>query len=128
MEYQVSVTTSKTPSEVIRALEEALAARKFSVLWHMKVNEKLEEKGLSLEPEVHILEVCSAPKAKHAIETNPDVTYFLPCKVVVRGENGQTTIGLPRPTKLMGILGDERLKGLAEEVEQTLVEAVQAVR
>jgi uncharacterized protein (DUF302 family) len=84
MEFQYSVTTTKTPAEAVAAVEAALAERQFSVLWHLHVNETLAKKGFELTPEVHILEVCSAPKAKHALETNPDVANFLPCKVVVK--------------------------------------------
>jgi uncharacterized protein (DUF302 family) len=128
MEFQVSVATEKTPAEAVQAVEAALAERKFSVLWHLNVNDKLAEKGLNLAPEVHILEVCSAPRAKQALETNLDVAGFLPCKVVVTSSGGQTQIGLVKPTMLMSVLGDERLKALAEEVEAVLLEAVQAAR
>jgi uncharacterized protein (DUF302 family) len=124
----VKVATGKAPAEAVKAVEAALAERKFSVLWHLTVNDKLAEKGLSLEPEVHILEVCSAPRAKQALETNLDVAGFLPCKVVVSSSGGQTQIALIKPTMLMNVLGDERLKALAEEVEAVLLEAVQAAQ
>lgn len=124
MEYQVSFATGKSPAEAVAAVETALQERKFSVLWHLHVNEKLAEKGLELGPEVHILEVCSAPRAKQAIEANPDVAYFLPCKIVVRSSGGQTQIGLTRPTLLMSLLGDDRFKDLADEVESVMLEAV----
>lgn len=126
MEFQRSVTTPMSATDAVAAVDAALAERKFSVLWHLKVNDKLAEKGLSLAPEVHILEVCSAPKAKLALETNPDVAYFLPCKIVVRNVAGQTEIGLARPTMLMSVLGDDRLQGLAQEVEAELMAAVEA--
>lgn len=128
MEFQKSVTTSKSAAEAVAAVEAALAERKFAVLWHLHVNEKLREKGLDLTPEVHILEVCSAPRAKQAIETNPDVAYFLPCKIVVQSENGQTRIGYARPAMLMSILADDRLQGLADEVEAIMAAAVEAAR
>lgn len=124
MEYQVSFATGKSPTEAVAAVEAALQERKFSVLWHLHVNEKLAEKGLDLGPEVHILEVCSAPRAKQAIEANPDVAYFLPCKIVVRSDGGQTRIGLTRPSVLMNLLGDDRFTDLADEVEAVMLEAV----
>jgi uncharacterized protein (DUF302 family) len=128
MEFQVSVATEKAPAEAVKAVEAALAERKFSVLWHLNVNDKLAEKGLSLAPEAHILEVCSAPRAKQALETNLDVAGFLPCKIVVTSSGGRTEIRLVKPTMLMSVLGDERLKALAEEVEAVLLDAVQAAR
>lgn len=128
MEYEKSVHTKKTPAEAVAAIEEALLERKFSVLWHLNMNEKLKEKGFDLGPEVHVLEVCSAPRAKHALETNPNVAYFLPCKVVVQSENGKTRIGYARPSLLIDVLGEERLSDLAAEVETVLAAAIEAAK
>lgn len=128
MDYQVAVATNKPVDEAVKAVEEALAARKFSVLWHLDMNGKLAEKGLSLERKVRVLEVCSAPRAKQAIETNPEVAYFLPCKIVISEAEGHTQIGVARPTMLMSILGDDRLKDLAVEVEGVLLEAIKAAQ
>jgi len=119
-----SVHTKKGVDEAAQAVDAALAARKFSVLWALDVNDKLREKGLSLNGQFRILEVCSAPRAKQALETNPFVGYFLPCKVVVHESEGGAEIGFPRPTALIGLVGDARLGDLAQEVEQVLVEAV----
>lgn len=124
MEFAYEVHTGKGVEEAVAAVEAAMAGRKFSVLWQLDVNKTLESKGLSLEHEVRILEVCSAPKAKHALETNPAVAYFLPCKIVVKRVAGQTTIGLARPGALMALMGDERFNALAQEVEAELVAVV----
>lgn len=128
MEFAYQVETSKGVSEAAAAVEAAMAGLKFSVLWQLDVNRTLESKGLSLEHEVRILEVCSAPRAKGALETNPDVAYFLPCKIVVKRVEGQTTIGLARPGTLLALLGDERLEGLAREVEAELMAIVDAAK
>lgn len=119
-----SVRTAKGVAEAAAAVDAALAARRFSVLWAMDVNEKLQEKGLSLNGQFRILEVCSAPRAKQALETNPAISYFLPCKVVVQQAEGGAEIGFPRPTALIGLVGDDRLNDLAREVEDVLLAAV----
>lgn len=119
-------STAKTVEAAVADLEKALAERKFAVLWHLDVNRTLKEKGLDLDPEVRILEVCSAPRAKQALETNPDIALLLPCKIVVSRAGGETRIRLARPTALLGTLADPRLEPLAREVEQALAEAVEA--
>lgn len=128
MEFARYVVTEKGVEVAAAAVEAALQERKFSVLWQLDVNKTLDSKGLSLAHEVRILEVCSAPKAKHAIETNPMVAYFLPCKIVVMRVNGQTTIGLARPTALMGLMGDAQFNALAHEVEAELFAAIEAAQ
>ncbi len=123
-EMRHEVGTARTVADAVAAVTEALARRQFSVLWDLDVNAKLREKGLELGVPYRILEVCSAPRAKQAIETNPHVGYFLPCKVVVYAAEGGTRIGLVRPQALIDLVEDPRLADLAAEVERTLIEAI----
>lgn len=124
MDFQLVFETARPVEEAIKAVTATLADRKFSVLWHLHINQKLSEKGLTVAPDVHILEVCSATKAKQAIDTNPAVAAFLPCKIVVRSENGATQMILVRPTKLLGLVGDPNLMGLAEDVEAIMAASI----
>jgi uncharacterized protein (DUF302 family) len=126
-DLRYEVTTDRSVAEAVAAIGEALARRRFSVLWDLDVGAKLAEKGLDLRMPYRILEVCSAPRAKQALETNPAVGYFLPCKVVVYEAGGRTHVGLPRPQALIGLVGDPRLGELAAEVEAALVAAVDEV-
>lgn len=123
-ETRYAVRTHKPVEAAVEAVQQALAGRRFSVLWALDINEKLREKGLELNRECRILEVCNAARAKEALEANPAVSYFLPCKIIVSQMEDGTEIGLPRPTALMGLVGDAGLQDLAQEVEQALVEAV----
>jgi uncharacterized protein (DUF302 family) len=121
-----SRSTSKSVAQAIAAVERALAARQFAVLWHLDINEKLREKGLPEGPPFHVLEVCSAPRAQQALETNQQVGYFLPCKIVVYQDarTGGTEVGLQRPQLMVDLLGDPALEPLAQEVETLLSAAV----
>ncbi len=123
-ELLFAVRTEQGVEAAARAVEAALAQRKFSVLWELDVNAKLEEKGQHLDRPYRILEVCSAPRAREALEAEPNVGYFLPCKVVIYEKDGHTEIGLPRPTALIGMVGTPELGALAAEVETVLVDAV----
>lgn len=126
VEFAYEVRTEKSVDEAVAAVQAHLTEKKFSVLWELNVNETLKSKGFDLAHEVRILEVCSAPKAKGALETNPMVAYFLPCKIVVKRVEGQTTIGLTRPSALMGLMGDARFDDLARQVEADLSAVVDA--
>lgn len=122
-EGRYAVPTDKSVDQAVKAVEAALAKRSFSVLWALDMNAKLGEKGLALRGQFRVLEVCSAPRAKEALESNPLVSYFLPCKVVVYERDGRTEIGVPLPSSLIGLLGDSTLQPLALEVEAALVAA-----
>ncbi|HWI61767.1 MAG TPA: DUF302 domain-containing protein [Symbiobacteriaceae bacterium] len=127
VQYHFTRETGKTVPQAIAALEAALPKRKFSVLWHLDMNAKLKEKGQETDRVFHVFEVCSAPHAKVAIETNLEVGYFLPCKMVIYEKDGKTHVGLLRPNLLMDMLGEQRLQNLANLVETELSAVVDEV-
>ncbi|MCL6517089.1 MAG: DUF302 domain-containing protein [Alicyclobacillus sp.] len=122
--FHYSATTEKGLDEAVEALEAALKDRKFGVLWQMDIPSKLKEKGVDFDKPYRVLEVCNPQEAKQVLTQNPMVGYFLPCKLVVYEHEGKTVIGLPKPTALMGVIGDEGLMDTARRVEATLKEAV----
>lgn len=127
MQFHYTRETRKTVPEAIAALESALTKRKFSALWHLDMQAKLKEKGQETDRVFHVFEVCSAPHAKVALETNLEVGYFLPCKMVIFEKDQQTHVGLLRPQLLMDLLGEHRLQDLANTVERDLSAAVDEV-
>lgn len=126
-DYHYTRPTTKSVSEAIDALQQTLARHQFSALWHLDMQAKLREKGLELGPAFHIFEVCNAKRAKEAMETNINVGYFLPCKMVIYREDEQTHVGLLRPNLLMDVLGEKRLQALATDVEQELTAVIDEI-
>ena len=124
--FDYTVTTDKEFDKAIADLKQALSERKFGVLWELDIPSKLKEKGVEYAGPFRILEVCNPQRAKGALEANIRAGYFLPCKVVVYAEDGKISIGMPRPTTLIGLLGDESLRQVAEEVEADLAAAMKA--
>ncbi|PTX59665.1 uncharacterized protein (DUF302 family) [Melghirimyces profundicolus] len=124
--FDYTVVTNKTVDEAIRALEQTLSNHKFGVLWKLDIPTKLMEKGIALEQDFRVLEVCNPDVAKKVLTRNQKGGYFLPCKIVVyrSDETLKTHIGLLRPTTLMAMTEDERLQALAEDVERTMVQAI----
>ncbi|MCL6446320.1 MAG: DUF302 domain-containing protein [Alicyclobacillus sp.] len=123
-EFHYSVSTTKTVDEAVQSLEAALKDRKFGVLWQMDIPSKLQEKGVEFDKPYRVLEVCNPHEAKQVLTANPMVGYFLPCKVVVYEDQGKTFIGLPKPTTLIGVIGDSGLMDTAQRVEAVLQQAV----
>ncbi|MDP9727112.1 DUF302 domain-containing protein [Alicyclobacillus tolerans] len=128
MDFYYSVVTEKTVDEAVRALEESLQAHQFGVLWKLDLSSKLQEKGVDFRIPYRILEVCNPHEAKKVLTQNLLVGYFLPCKIVVYEQNGKTHIGLPKPSQLMDIIGDSTLSSIAQDVETSLVQAIDAAK
>lgn len=89
MEKVVVVETSKPIDEACRALERAIAARRFGILHVHDVGRALASKGLTFDREVRIFDVCNPQRAKEALEQNIAVSAALPCAIAVfnEGEN-----------------------------------------
>jgi uncharacterized protein (DUF302 family) len=128
--FEHTVETDKSVEEAVRALEQSFANHKFGVLWKLDIPTKLMEKGIQLDQEYVVLEVCNPDVAKKVLSRNQKAGYFLPCKVVVyKGkETGKTHIGLTLPTTLLALTGDEGLKPVAEDVEATMIRAIEEAK
>lgn len=127
--FHYTVTTQKSLDDAISAVSAALKERSFGVLWELDMASKLHEKGVDYEGAFRVLEVCNPKVAKQVLEHNPLVGYFLPCKIVVyEDKDGTNKIGLANPTALIGLVGDEQLSGIAKDIEDTLIAAVEAAK
>ncbi|SIS99819.1 DUF302 domain-containing protein [Alicyclobacillus vulcanalis] len=110
--------------ETVHRLSEALKARQFGVLWQMDVPGTLQAKGMPFSTPYRILEVCNPKAANEVLSQNLQVGYFLPCKIAVYEEGEKTKVALPKPTSLIGWLGDPALHPVAARVEEALEDAV----
>jgi uncharacterized protein (DUF302 family) len=126
--FHFTVETNKTIEEAVKAVEEALKEEKFGVQWSFNIKEKLREKGVELDKDFIVLEVCNPHEAKRVLMENSLVGYFLPCKIVVYKEENQTKIGMPRPSILMKILEDKKLEEIAIDIERRLIRCLEKAR
>lgn len=126
MDFKYEIKTNKSFQTAIEDITDNLKEREFGVLYQVNFKEKIEAKGLSFSTNFEVLEVCNPGQAKEVLEKNIEVGYFLPCKVIVYEKEDEVYIGLIRPTVLIGLLEEEGLKTIAEEVEKTLKEAIQS--
>ena len=124
IKYTYAVKTDKTVVEAVKTVQKSLKENGFGTLWEMNVPAKLQEKGVDYHREAVILEVCNPKQAKRALEANPEAIYFLPCKVVVFDDDGQTTIGMMLPSVMLEALQDSNLNAFALEVEDALRQSI----
>lgn len=122
--FHYTVETTKTIKEAIASLEESLKEEKFGVLWQFDIKDKLQEKGLDFDQSYRVLEVCNPHEAQRVLSQNQMVGYFLPCKIVVYEDAGNTKIGMPRPTALIEMVNDQLIKDLANDIEERLITCI----
>ncbi|MFS0863923.1 DUF302 domain-containing protein [Fredinandcohnia sp. 179-A 10B2 NHS] len=124
MQFDHTVSTNKTIDEAIQSIEENLKDEKFGVLWNFDLKEKLQSKGLDFQSEFKVLEVCNPYEAHRVISENLMAGYFLPCKIVVYNDHGETKIGMPRPTSLITMMNNEKIQSLAKDIEERLITCI----
>lgn len=122
--FHYTVDTDKSVEEAITAIVDSLKEEKFGVQWRFDIKDKLQEKGVELDKEFVVLEVCNPHEAKKVLTENSLVGYFLPCKIVVYVDGQQTKIGMPRPTELIGMVADDKLMGIAKDIEDRLIASI----
>jgi uncharacterized protein (DUF302 family) len=119
--FHYTVKTNQTIKEAIETLEQNLKEESFGVLWKFDIKDTLESKGFELNQPFHVLEVCNPKEAQRVLAKNKLAGYFLPCKIVVYEDAGNTYIGLPKPSALIQMADDEPLSAIAEDIEKRLI-------
>ena len=122
--YGFGTTLNIPYEEAILRVKEALKAEGFGVLTEIDVREILREKlGTEMEPYL-ILGACNPPLAHRALEQEPDIGLLLPCNVVVRSEGQRIRVDIADPESMLGMVGNEDLRSIAQEAKQRLQRVV----
>ncbi len=126
MDIRYEKKTKKSFNEAVESITNSLKERKFGVLWQLNFKEKMAEHEIQFPNNFMILEVCNPQKANEVLSAHIEVGYFLPCKVVVYEKDGEVFIGTAKPGMLIGLMGYDDLDEVANEVENVLMESIDA--
>lgn len=124
MDLNYEVKTRKTFFTAVEDLKKTLSENSFGVLWELNFKDKLAEKGLDFQHNFKVLEVCNPKQAKEVLDRHIEVGYFLPCKMVVYEKENSVFMGMMRPTSMIGMLEQEELLSIAQQVETVLKKAL----
>lgn len=115
------VESTKPVDRLAADLQQAITRHKFGVLGVYDLKAKMAEKGVDFARECRIFEVCNPHQAKKVLEANLEISTALPCRISLYEEGGKTKLATIKPTTVIGLYSNPELKGVAEEVEATLV-------
>ena len=123
-DYTLKQTSRQTFVDAVERVRAELAAEGFGVLCEIDVAATLKAKlGVTRDPYL-ILGACNPPYAHRALEAEPDLGTLLPCNVAVYEHQGATTIAAVDPVRLLGIVGNDALVPVAEEIRERLAAVV----
>ena len=121
----IKFPTDKTVSETATALEAAVHANHFGVMQIHNLKETMTKKGVAFAHECLIFEVCQPQQAKKVLDENMSVCTALPCRISIYEEGGETILATLKPTTLLALFNTPQLKGVAQEVEDTIVKIME---
>ena len=117
--------SDKSVTQAAADLEAVLKNRKFGVLHTHDLHATLNSKGVPLEPECLVLEVCNPHQAGKVLAEDMDMNMALPCRIALNQKHGRTHIGMINPkAMLVGLSDSETLAAVAKEVEDVLIAAI----
>jgi uncharacterized protein (DUF302 family) len=116
------VESSKTIEQVCQDLEKAVVAHKFGVMTVHNLKETMKKKGVELDRECRIFEVCNPHQARKVLERNMEISTALPCRISVFIEGNKVKLATLKPTALVLQFNAPELQDVAREVEDTLIQ------
>jgi uncharacterized protein (DUF302 family) len=119
MIYQKRSTHSQ--QEIEQSLREAVQRHRFGILHVLDLKKTLHDKGIDLESEVRIYDVCNPQAASQALREDLATATVLPCRIAVYSNADGTTIATVKPTDLFAATGLLHADTLAQDVERELV-------
>ena len=120
MLYQVK--SSRPLDEIERGLEEFAAPHRFGVIAIHDLRDTIKKKGVDLNMECRIYEVCNPQQAKKVLETDGAISTVLPCRISVFGSKGSYTLATMRPTEMMKAFDRPEIEPVAMEVEEVILQ------
>ena len=121
----IKLSTNKTVTAAAASLQAAVEANHFGVMHVHNLQETMKKKGVNFDHPCLIYEVCQPQQAKKVLEENMSVSTALPCRISIYQESGKTMLATLKPTVMLAMFDTPQLKGVAQEVEDTIVKIMQ---
>ncbi|MCB2195365.1 MAG: DUF302 domain-containing protein [Bacteroidetes bacterium] len=114
--------------QIVEEVKQEFKQVGFGVITEIDMDQKLEEKlDVDLKP-YKILGVCNPGFAYKALQAEPNIGVFLPCKVIIRQMDGNNVeVVSSDPAMLMKMLNNEELNKLADEVSVKIKKAIENI-
>lgn len=126
--YGFSKPVDMAYDEAVDKLTQALQSEGFGVLTRIDVQDTLKKK-LGIEREKYvILGACNPQLAHRALEAEPELGLLLPCNAIVYEDpEGVTHVAVLDPVTALGIVDNDKLEPIAQEVQARLKRVIESV-
>ena len=120
MNYSIKKQVNYSFTGAVAKTKTILAEEGFGVLTEIDVKATLKNK-LNVEWDNYvILGVCNPSLAYEALQKEKEIGLFLPCNVIVYGDQGKVFVSAIVPTVAMGMIENKSLNKVASQAEEKL--------
>ena len=128
MSYALTTTVHRPFADTLAATRASLTDQGFGVLTEIDMQATLKAKlDVDIPPQV-ILGACRPPLAYASLQVEPSIGLLLPCNIVVRSVDEDTTIVEALDPKVMvSLTENEALSSVADEAGRRLAAALDAL-
>lgn len=128
MSYALTTTVARPFADTLAAARASLADQGFGILTEIDMQATLKAKlDVDIPPQV-IFGACRPPLAYSALQVEPSIGLLLPCNIVVRALDDDTTVvEAIDPQIMVALTGNDALSLVADEAGQRLAAALDAV-
>jgi uncharacterized protein (DUF302 family) len=90
--FTLKMVSNQSIEKIAEHVPAACEKSKFALLQTYNYHEIVESKGFPIKRKVFIYEICQAKVAAKMLTTNPEFSIFMPCKIAIYENDGQTII------------------------------------
>lgn len=119
--------SNKSVQEVIDSLKEVTAKYKYGIQHIHNVKETLKSKGIELENECQIVDICNPIVAQRFLSEDMSLSIIMPCKISVYTQDGDTMIAMNSLVQLVDDINPDLIE-IAQEAQETLLEIIDEVK
>ena len=87
-----TINTKNSIDSVKNDMDKRAKEHGFGVLKEYHFQELLQSKGYPIEKDITVFEVCYPSAAQTILNTYPQVSVFLPCRISLYEQDGKTTL------------------------------------
>lgn len=124
---QYMEVTNKSVQEVIDSLKEVAPRYKYGIQHIHNVQETLKSKGIELENECQIVDICNPIVAQNFLSEDMSLSIIMPCKISVYTQDGETMIAMNSLVQLVDDINPD-LIDLAQETQEVLLEIIDEIK
>ena len=124
---QYMEVTNKSVQEVIDSLKEVAPRYKYGIQHIHNVQETLKSKGIDLENECQIVDICNPIVAQNFLSEDMSLSIIMPCKISVYTQDGETMIAMNSLVQLVDDINPDLIE-LAQETQEVLLEIIDEIK